>query len=78
MQYAIQIDKSEVKAHFYIGKIYSQIYSQTKSPRDTKELQKIQNESILHFEQVVKYHTMYQTNELYSGNALFEIAKLRL
>lgn len=33
-----------------------------------------QNDAILHFEQVVKY----QQNEIYAGNALFEIAKLRL
>ena len=33
-----------------------------------------QNDAILHFEQVVKYNR----NELYAGNSLFEIAKLRL
>lgn len=38
------------------------------------DAQKLQNEAILHFEQVVKYHF----NEVYSGNALFEIAKLKL
>jgi hypothetical protein len=37
---------------------------------------KLQNEAILHFEQVVKYHK--ENGEVYAGNALFEISKLRL
>lgn len=37
---------------------------------------KLQSEAILHFEQVVKYHN--ENGEVYAGNALFEISKLRL
>ena len=64
-QYVISRDHTVVKAHFYIGKIISRglVKDNTK-----------QEDAILHFEQVVKYHS----NELYAGNALFEIAKLRL
>lgn len=64
-QYVISRDHTVVKAHFYIGKIISRGLV---SSNNRKE------DAILHFEQVVKYHL----NELYSGNALFEIAKLRL
>lgn len=64
-QFVVSKDPSNVKAHFYLGKIFSKL-SQDNLQR--------QSDAILHFEQVVKYHQ----NEVYSGNALFEIAKLRL
>ena len=74
---------SQIKAHFYIGKILSRQYLNDShldhkmvDPKVTKQLQKIQNEAILHFEQVVKHHNT--NGEVYAGNALFEIAKLRL
>jgi len=61
------MDKTHAKVHYYIGKILSkQIVS--------KGSGKKKQDAILHFEQVVKY----QQNEIYAGNALFEIAKLKL
>ena len=73
LQQVLAKDKDNFKAHFYIGKILSRQYMATPRPNQGS-VQDIQNDAILHFEQVVKS----QGNEVYSGNALFEISKLRL
>ena len=73
LQQVLANDKDNFKAHFYIGKILSRQYMATPRPNQGS-VQDIQNDAILHFEQVVKS----QGNEVYSGNALFEISKLRL
>jgi len=54
-----------VRAHFYIGRLLAKGV-------ENKELK--QTDAILHFEQVAKY----PEQEFYAGNALFQIAKLRL
>jgi len=52
--------ENKVKAHYFIGKIYSK--------------QKNSNDAILHFEQVLKF----SEEKYYSGNALYEMAKIRI
>ena len=54
------IEESTVKAHYYIGKIYTK----------TNDV----NNAILHFEQVLKFNS----EKYYSGNALYEMAKIRI
>ena len=61
----IEKDTSNVKAHFYIGKMLA---------KGIENEQSKQTDAILHFEQVAKY----PDQEFYFGNALFQIAKLRL
>jgi tetratricopeptide (TPR) repeat protein len=61
----IKEDPSEVKAHFYIGKLLAKGIENQISKKE---------EAILHFEQVAKY----PEHEYFAGNALFQIAKLRL
>ena len=61
----IKQDNSDVKAHFYIGKLLA---------KGIENDQSKQTDAILHFEQVAKYPEA----EFYAGNALFQIAKLRL
>ena len=61
----IKQDNSDVKAHFYIGKLLAKGIENEHSK---------QTDAILHFEQVAKY----PDQEFYAGNALFQIAKLRL
>ena len=65
LQGVIERDTSNVKAHFYIGKLLT---------KKVENAQSKQTDAILHFEQVAKY----PDEEFYSGNALFQIAKLRL
>lgn len=55
-----QSDLASVKAHYYIGKIYAK--------------QDNINDSILHFEQVLKY----DNQKYYAGNALYEMTKIRI
>ena len=64
-QVVISKNKQNIKAHFYIGKILAKGIENNHSK---------QTDAILHFEQVAKY----SENEFYAGNALFQIAKLRL
>ena len=54
-----------MKAHFYMGKLLA---------KGVENEQSKQVDAILHFEQVAKN----LDQEFYSGNALFQIAKLRL
>ena len=61
----IRQDNSDVKAHFYIGKLLT---------KGVENEQSKQTDAILHFEQVAKY----PEHEFYAGNALFQIAKIRL
>lgn len=61
----IEKDTSNVKAHFHIGKMLA---------KGIENEQSKQTDAILHFEQVAKY----PDQEFYFGNALFQIAKLRL
>ncbi len=51
------------KAHFFVGKILARDHTQG-------------SDATLHFEQVVKHGI--NSHELFAGNALFELAKLRL
>ena len=82
-QAVLKTDPTSIKAHFYFGKILSRQYLDSSldvknnGAQNAKVRQKIQNEAILHFEQVVKYHTA-NGGEVYAGNALFEISRLRL
>lgn len=61
----IKVDPSEVKAHFFIGKLLAKGIENQVSKRE---------EAILHFEQCAKF----PEKEHFAGNALFQIAKLRL
>lgn len=54
----IKLDNSDVKAHFYIGKLLA---------KGIENDQSKQTDAILHFEQVAKY----PEQEFYAGNALF-------
>jgi len=54
-----------VKAHYYIGKLLA---------KGTENEHSKQTDAILHFEQVAKF----PDQEFYYGNAMFQIAKLRL
>lgn len=61
----VHSDNTNVKAHFYIGKLLAKGVENSTSK---------QSDAILHFEQVAKY----PDQEFYYGNAMFQIAKLRL
>lgn len=54
------MEESTIKAHYYIGKIYTKA-------NDV-------NNAILHFEQVLKF----SSEKYFSGNALYEMAKIRI
>ena len=58
LQSVIQKDSSNVKAHYYIGKLLA---------KGTENEHSQQTDAILHFEQVAKYHDQ----EFYYGNAMF-------
>ena len=65
LQTVISKDTSNVKAHYYIGKLLA---------KGIENVQSKKIDAVLHFEQVAKY----PEHEFYCGNALFQIAKLRL
>jgi len=64
-QTVVKEDPVEVKAHFYMGKLLAKGIENQISKRE---------EAILHFEQCAKY----PERDYYAGNALFQIAKLRI
>jgi hypothetical protein len=61
------VDKSNYKAHYFIGKILVRsFYNEGNKAKS--------NDAILHFEQVIKHNF----NEIYTSNALFEIALIKI